>query len=52
MQEEHHGNDYVPLRTGSKTQRYARVTEELENRLDPNCHPIANTSNLLAILRQ
>ncbi len=52
MLEEQHGNDYVPLRTGPKKERYERVAEELENRLDPNSHPIANTSNLLAILRQ
>ncbi len=51
-QEEHHGSDYVPLGSGSREQRYARVMEELEGRLDSGSHPISNSANLLAILKQ
>jgi len=52
FEQEHHSQDYVPIITGSKEERYQRVQAELCNRLDSNSHPLSNTSNLLAILKQ
>ncbi len=44
------GEDYEP-KQGSKEEKYEHALEELEGRLENSAHPIANRSNLLAILK-
>jgi L-methionine (R)-S-oxide reductase len=43
---------FVPNKSADKGARYQNVRKALEARLDASSHPLANTSNLLAILRE
>ena len=49
---EEHCKGYFPLINAPKADRYNQVRRELLDRIDQNSHPIANTSNLIAILKQ
>lgn len=50
--EEHHGKDFKPMHGHDKAKRYENVRDEFEGRLDSSSHPLANTSNLIALLKQ